>query len=223
MSDADGEAPARDWPLFGLRLRCGSTILRLVRERDLPQLAAVQPLDFEHDPRVEALPGQDVDEHRRRLVYQGYWHSLGTWSPSSWCLDFAVEHGGSVVGVQSLEGEHFLELRTVDSTSWLVHDVRGRGVGIAMRSAVLGLAFDHLGATAAVTSARIDNAASLGVSRHLGYRDNGVSLSASGAGPVQLVHMRLTADDWRATARGRQVTVRGLDACLPWFGITSQV
>jgi len=126
-----------------------------------------------------------------------------------------------VVGVQSLEGEHFLELRTVDSTSWLVHDVRGRGVGIAMRSAVLGLAFDHLGAMAAVTSARTDNAASLGVSRHLGYRDNGVSLSASGAGPVQLVHMRLTADDWQATSGRWQVTVRGLAACLPWFGITS--
>jgi len=90
-----------------------------------------------------------------------------------------------------------------------------------MRTAVLGLAFDHLGAMAAVTSARTDNAASLGVSRHLGYRDNGVSLSASGAGPVQLVHMRLTADDWQATAGRRQVTVRGLAACLPWFGITS--
>jgi hypothetical protein len=33
--------------------------------------------------------------------------------------------------------------------------------------------------------------------------------------------MRLTADDWQATAGPRQVTVHGLDACLPWFGITS--
>jgi RimJ/RimL family protein N-acetyltransferase len=208
-----------DWPLLALRLVCGSVTLRPVRDHDLPQLAAVQPPDYEHDPRIETLPGQGVDQHRRRLVYQGYWRSMGTWSPSSWRLDFVVEHDGSLVGVQSLEGEDFPTLRTVDSTSWLVGAVRGRGVGIAMRTAVLGLAFDHLGALAAVTSARTDNAASLGVSRHLGYRDNGVSLSASSTGLVELEHMRLTAKAWQASTRGRQVTVHGLDACLPWFGI----
>lgn len=215
------DALSSDWPLLALRLECGSVTLRPVRDNDLPQLAAVQPPDYEHDPRVETLPGQDADEHRRRLVYQRYWHCMGTWSPSSWCLDSVVEHDGSLVGVQSLEAASFLTLRTVDSTSWLVSAVRGRGVGIAMRTAVLGLAFDHLGALAAVTSARTDNAASLGVSRHLGYRDNGVSLSASNTGLVELEHMRLTARDWQATDHGRQVTVRGLDACLPWFGITS--
>jgi RimJ/RimL family protein N-acetyltransferase len=207
------------WPLFGLRLRCGDLTLRPVRERDLAHLAAIQPDDYEHDPRAEVLPAMDVRRHRTRLVHQEYWRSMGTWSPSSWCLCFAVEHDGAVVGVQSLESDDFLALRTVDSGSWLVHESRGRGLGVAMRTAVLGVAFDHLGARAAVTSARRDNSASLGVSRHLGYRDNGVSLNASGTGVVELVHLRLTVEEWRASGRGAEVEVAGLEPCLPWFGL----
>jgi RimJ/RimL family protein N-acetyltransferase len=155
------------------------------------------------------------------MVYQQYWRSWGTWSPSSWCLNFVVELDGVVVGVQSLEAEDFLALRTVDSSSWLVHAARGRGVGVAMRMAVLGLAFGHLEAQAAVSSARTENGASLGVSRHLGYRANGVSLNASGHGLVELQHMRLTAEDWLASGRGSHVLVTGLEPCLPWFGVTT--
>lgn len=222
MSDPLNDIPAVHWPLFGLRLRCDDVLLRLVRERDLPRLAALQPPDYEHDPSAEVFPGEDPAEHRRRLVYQGYWRSLGTWSPSSWCLDFAVEHEGALVGAQSLEADDFLNLRTVDSGSWLVGAARGRGIGIAMRTAVLALAFDHLGARAAVTSARTDNDASLGVSRHVGYRNNGVSLHSSGRGLVELAHMRLTAEEWRASKAGNRVTVSDLGSCLPWFGASLQ-
>ena len=218
MSEPPNDVSVEHWPLFGLRLRCDDVLLRPVQERDLPRLAAIQPPDYEHDPSAEAFPGEDLAQHRRRLVYQGYWRSFGTWSPSSWCLDFAVEHDGALVGVQSLEADDFLDLRTVDSGSWLVTSARGRGVGIAMRTAVLSLAFDHLDALAAVTSARTDNAASLGVSRHVGYRDNGVSLNRSGRALVELAHMRLTVDEWRSSRAGERVTVSGLDPCLPWFG-----
>ncbi len=218
MSDPLDDIPVAHWPLFGLRLDCNDVHLRPVRERDLPRLAALHPLDHEHDPSAGSFPGEDLAEHRRRLVYQGYWRALGTWSPTSWCLDFAVEHEGALVGVQSLEADEFLDLRTVDSGSWLVGSARGRGVGIAMRTAVLALAFDHLGALAAVTSARADNAASLGVSRHVGYRDNGVGLSRSVRGLVELAHLRMTAEEWRASGAGNRVTVSGLDPCLPWFG-----
>ena len=62
--------------------------------------------------------------------------STWTWSPSSWLLDFAVIYDGAVVGVQTLEADRFPTLRTVDSGSWLVMSVRGRGVGVAMRMAV---------------------------------------------------------------------------------------
>lgn len=215
--------PVVHWPLFDLRLGCDGVVLRLVRERDLPRLAILQPPDYEHDPSAEVFPGENPADHRRRLVYQSYWRSLGTWSPSSWCLDFAVEHEGALVGVQSLEANDFLDLRTVDSGSWLVGSARGFGIGIAMRTAVLALAFNHLGALAAVTSARMDNAASLGVSRRIGYRDNGVSLNSSGRGLAELLHMRLTAEEWRASGSENRVTVSGLELCLPWFGASLQV
>jgi hypothetical protein len=180
-------------------------------------LAALQPDDYEHDPGVERFGVHDLAQHRRRLVYQGYWRSVGNWSPESWRLDFIVECGGEVVGVQSLEAEHFPSVRTVDSGSWLVKAARGLGVGVAMRRAVLGLAFDHLGALAAVSSAWSDNAASLGVSRRLGYEDNGVSLNAGARGLCELRHMRLTRERWQVSGLGSQVKMTKVRPCLPWF------
>ena len=105
-----------------------------------------------------------------------------------------------MVGLQALEGEQFPLLRTVDSYSWLATRVRGRGLATSMRTGVLALAFDHLGAEVAVSSAEPDNAPSLAVSRRLGYADNGVSRSNGPRGPIDLQHVRLTARD---LARGR--------------------
>jgi RimJ/RimL family protein N-acetyltransferase len=211
-----GKDGAVDWPLFDLRLRCRDVRLRAVRESDLSHLGAVLPGDVGHDPRLELLPSLSDAENERRLFYQGYWQALGTWSPSSWTLHMAVEYDGELVGVQTLEGEDFPRLRTVDSASWLVPAVRGRGVGVAMRIAVLGLAFDHLGAVAAITSATVDNAASLGVSRRIGYTDNGIGLIVETGGVATLQHLRLTADRWQ---HGAEVTVDAFPPCRPWFGL----
>jgi RimJ/RimL family protein N-acetyltransferase len=207
------------WPLFDLRLCCRGVVLRPAREADLPRLAAIQPDDYEHDPHAELLPDLDLRQNRARLCYQSYWRSVGTWSPSSWSLEFAVESGGVVVGVQSVAASQFPVLRTVETGSWLVQAVRGRGIGVAMRLAVLGLAFDHLGARAALTSAVVGNAASLGVSRRIGYADNGVSLTDSAHSVVELVHLRLTAAQWQAAGHGAEVTVTGFEPCRPWFGL----
>ncbi len=217
--DGPTDGVERGWPVLNLRLRVGETALRHVRERDLPHLAEILPDDYEHDPGAEPFLTHDVAEHRRRLLYQGYWRSVGNWSPASWCLDFMVEHRGEVVGVQSLEAEQFLSVRTVDSGSWLATTARGRGIGVAMRRAVLALAFDHLGACAAVSSARADNAASLGVSRRLGYTDNGVSLNAGVRGLGELQHMRLTRQAWDASGLGHEAQIAGVRSCLPWFGL----
>lgn len=211
-----------DWPLFDVRLEHGDVSLRPVREVDLPLLAALQPDDYEHDPRAETFAGLDAAQHRARLVHQDYWRSLGTWSPDAWSLAFLVEHDGAPVGMQSLEAEGFGTARTVDSGSWLVPAARGRGIGGAMREAVLALAFDHLGALAAITSARRDNAASLGVSRSLGYVDDGVRPNPAGDKHPDLQHLRLDVAAWRASGRGRQVRVVALTPCLAWFGLAPE-
>lgn len=205
-----------EWPFFDLRISCGEMLLRGVTDADLDPLLDVLPGDLEHDPRLEPFlePGAD----RRRILTAEIWRHRGTWSPASWCLDLAVEVEGRVVGLQALEGDEFPLLRTVDSFSWLATAVRGRGLATSMRTGVLALAFEHLGALAAVSSAEISNAPSLAVSRRLGYADNGVSRTNSPTGVIELQHLRLTREAWPAS--DHHVEVDGVDACLPWFGLS---
>jgi RimJ/RimL family protein N-acetyltransferase len=205
-----------EWPFYDLRLVCGEVVLRGVTDADLDPLVAALPDDLEQDPRHRGFLDPAAD--RRRILAAEVWTHRGTWKPDAWCLDLAVEVDGRVVGVQALEGEDFPSLRTVDSFSWLATDVRGRGLATAMRTAVLALAFDHLDAMAAVSSAEPGNAPSLAVSRRLGYADNGVSRTRSPTGVIELHHVRLVAETWRAG--GHRVAVRGFEACRPWFGLS---
>jgi len=205
-----------EWPFYDLRLVCGEVVLRGVTDADLDPLVAALPDDLEQDPRHRAFLDPAAD--RRRILAAEVWTHRGTWQPDAWCLDLAVEVDGRVVGLQALEGEDFPTLRTVDSFSWLATDVRGRGLATAMRTAVLAVAFDHLDAVAAVSSAEPGNAPSLAVSRRLGYADNGVSRTRSPTGVIELQHVRLLAETWRRG--GHSVGVSGFEACRPWFGLS---
>jgi RimJ/RimL family protein N-acetyltransferase len=207
------------WPLFGIELSVGDVVLNPLREADIGPLADIYPDDAEHDPGASLWSDMDLPANRKRLVVQGYWRNWGNWSPSSWCLAFRVFYRGRVVGTQSLEANLFRELRTVDSGSWLVIDARGHGVGTAMRTAILGLAFDHLGAEVAITASRTDNAPSIAVSRRLGYIENGVSRVISPTGPCELLHFRLDRNTWIASGKGAEVSARGLEGCSSYFGV----
>lgn len=209
----------RYWPLVDLRIRSADLVLRPLTEPDLELLADVMPLDVELDPSATRFPIAEVRTQRGVTTYQSYWKGLGAWSPDRWRLKFAVEFESKLVGVQELEADDFLQLRTVDSSSFLLADARGRGWGKQMRIAVLALAFDHLGAEVAITSAYEDNYASLGVSRSIGYRDNGVSRIRRGDGVSTLVHLRLTHDQWSERGLADQIVVSDLVSCLPLFGL----
>ena len=209
------------WPLLDLRITVGELELRPLVEDDLAEVVRVLPADLELDPHATRFAVPE-SVHRAVVVHMEYWRSYGTWKVDAWRFHLAVRRDGELLGLQELEGNDFPTLRTVDTSSWLVPEVRGSGLGKAMRRAVLSLAFDHLGALAAVTSAWHDNRASLGVSRSLGYRPNGESFMAREDPDERvdtLVHLRLTADDWAASGGSRGVTVEGVDGCRPWFGI----
>ncbi|HET7399228.1 MAG TPA: GNAT family protein [Intrasporangium sp.] len=213
------DALATIWPLRGLRLRTAQLRLQVMTEADLATLCALLPDDVGQDPAATRYAALDDRANRSAVLVQSYWRAMGTWSPLEWKLPFVVRLRGEVVGVQWLEGSAFPTRRTVDSASWLVPAVRGRGVGRQMRQAVLALAFGPLGARAAVSSAVLGNAASLGVSHALGYRD--VGTAPLGDGPEVLQLLRLERSDWLARRAGEGVAVEGAEVCLPLFGLGS--
>ncbi len=68
---------------------------------------------------------------------------------------------------------HFPTLRVFETGSWLGRRFQGHGIGTRMRQAMCTLAFDHLGFEEVTSAAFLDNPASLGVSRKVGYVPNG--------------------------------------------------
>lgn len=207
------------WPLFGIEIAVGDVMLRPLRETDIASLVEMYPEDSEHDPGAQLWGDMNLTANRKRLFVQGYWKNWANWSPDSWCLNFRVSHCGEVVGVQSLEADKFPNLRTVDSSSWLVPEARGLGIGTAMRTAILTLAFDHLGAEVAISASHTDNTAAHTVSRRLGYIENGLSRVQSPTGSCELLHLRLDRDTWAASRHGTKATVRGLENCGTYFGV----
>jgi RimJ/RimL family protein N-acetyltransferase len=197
------------WPLHSLSLTTPDLELRVIDEATAVELAAVAPDDLAYNPKIPSL-GHDV--------LQNYWRSMGQWRVDDWVLPFVVLRGGEPLGVQALEGKDFLVRRVVDSYSWLVRAARGQGVGKQMRTAILELAFSGLGARHAISEAYEDNTASLSVSRALGYKDNGVTVERRDGGEdtVWSQHLLLSAEAWRPAW---DVTISGLEPCLPLFGL----
>jgi RimJ/RimL family protein N-acetyltransferase len=210
----------RWWPLAGLRLRTPRLELRLPTEGDLDDLAALAALGV-HDPLVQpfSFPWTDVSPvERARSTLQYQWTQWGLWKPEKWALELAVLRDGTVVGIQSMTAENFAVLREVHTGSWLGLAHHGQGIGTEMRAAILHLAFAGLSAQHAVSAAFSDNPASLGVSRKLGYRDDGIEHQVNRGRPAVVKRLRLDLAAWEATA-SVPVTIEGLAPCLPMFGL----
>ena len=205
--------------MFDIRLTTPDLVLRHLTEADLGTLGAILPDDVELNPASTSYPGLDPVRNRGVVVHQDYWRARGTWRPDSWELTFGVFRDRELLGYQGLEGDDFATLRTVDSSSFLVAAARGLGLGKQMRAAVLALAFGPLDARYAITSAWRDNHASLGVSRALGYVDNGITAHRRGDAAGEMAHLRLTRARWLSSGWAEAVSVDGVDGCLPFFGL----
>jgi RimJ/RimL family protein N-acetyltransferase len=212
------------WPLFDLRLTTTDLVLRPLTEADLDTLVRGLPTDLEQNPAFPHYADAKPAEARGTVAYQEHWTALGSWRTDAWRLNFAVVLGHddgdqTLIGTQELEGNDFVALRTVDTSSLLFERFRGRGLGKQMRRAVLALAFGPLEAAAAITSAWHDNQASLGVSRALGYVDNGVETHRRGDSVDTMVHLRLTRAAWLTDVSSYEVRIENFDACRPYFGL----
>jgi RimJ/RimL family protein N-acetyltransferase len=223
------------WPLTDLRLRLAivaadgtnsSIELRLPDARDLAALAALAEAGV-HDPAVQpfGVPWTDVGPaERARSVLQFHWRCLGSWSPQDWTLNLVVVRDGVAVGTQGVSATDFAIVREVGTGSWLGRQYQGQGTGTAMRAAVLALAFDGLGARYAVSDAFTDNLASLGVSRKLGYADDGMQRRAVRGRAAESRRLRIDREAWQAAGGTLglgfgEVAIEGLEPCLPLFGL----
>ncbi|WP_371623583.1 GNAT family N-acetyltransferase [Streptomyces sp. NBC_01116] len=208
------------WPLYGLRLRTPRLELRLPGLGLLDELSSAAAHGV-HDPDRMPFSVPWTDGTPDEVGRAAFQHLLGTvagWSAQDWTLGLAVLHEGKAIGRQDLMGRRFGVRREAETGSWLGLPYQGQGFGTEMRAAVLHLAFAGLGARYAVSAAMTDNPGSLGVSRRLGYTDDGLQTEVVRGVPVDLRRLRLDRARWEAHRRV-DVSVEGLDACRAQFGI----
>ena len=209
------------WPLSGLSLRTRRLELRWPTLGDLDALGSLAA-EGVHDPAVQPfmVPWTDVPAaERAQGTLQFHWSQWGSWTPSDWSLNLVVDLDGTIVGTQGIGGKDFAVLGEVHTGSWVGQKHHGQGIGTEMRAAVLYLAFEGLHARYACSAAFEDNAASLAVSRKLGYADDGIEFHVVRGRPVRTRRLRLDRDAW-AARQSVPVEINGLEPCLPSFGLT---
>ncbi|HET7182525.1 MAG TPA: GNAT family protein [Candidatus Limnocylindrales bacterium] len=207
------------WPLYDLRVRTGELELRYPTEAELPAFADI--IEAGLHPKTEMPFGMawtDAPTAERNVSsYQWWVGTRGRWAVDSWVLTLGVWERGVPVGFQDVRADRFPVFRTVHTGSWLGMEHQGHGIGKLMRQAVLGLAFDHLGARFAETSAFLDNHASNNVSIAVGYEKNGFGELAPHGVPRPTQNFRMTPEGWRSRPRPT-ITVEGLEGCAHMFG-----
>ena len=213
------------WPLFDLELRTPNLVLRPPRDDDFEGLMDAIDAGI-HDPEVMPFSIPWTDEppiSRRRGTAQFLWRQRANWSRDDWHLPFAVLEGGvRPIGLQGIFAKRFPILREVQTGSWLSQPYQGQGFGKEMRAAVLQLAFEALGAVVARSGAFVDNLSSIGVSKALGYRENGRCREAPRGDAKVMVNFELTSDEWLTRSNDLpRAEILGLEASMPIFELSS--
>ena len=150
-----------------------------------------------------------------------FWRSRAETTPQSWSIHLAVLVDGEVVGVQDLFSKsHFAVSKMFETGSWLGLRFQGRGIGTEMRAAALHLGFAGLGAEVAETGCWEDNPSSENVTRKLGYVDNGWHVGDREGQAVRMKRFVMERGHWE-TIRRDDITVEGLEPCLPLLGLDS--
>ena len=208
------------WPLFDLELRTPRLILRYLdddRAAALMDLAATGV----HDPASMPFSVPWTRHEPPYLQQQGmqhFWSMRAGLTPAEWTIQLAVYEDDRLVGLQGVGGTGYLVTRTVETGSWLALAEQGRGIGKEMRAAVLHLAFAGLGAERAITSAFVDNPRSIGVTRALGYVDNGWSVDDREGKPIKHLRFVMERADWE-TRRRDDIEILNLEPCLRLLGL----
>lgn len=208
------------WSLAQLKLATARLELRVPNDDELSELAQVAANGV-HEPGAQPFltPWTDLPPRERALhVMQQHWSRRGAWRVEDWALEMGVFRGDQPVGMVTLKARNFPLLREVKTESWLGREFHRQGIGTEARTALLSLAFEGLGAVAALTEVFQDNVGSQGVSRRLGYRHDGISRDVLAGRAVVSDRLRLDASDWIPTDPANLV-VTGLAKARPFFSI----
>ncbi|PWH07298.1 N-acetyltransferase [Brachybacterium endophyticum] len=201
-------------PPFALRVRSGALTMRMLRDEDMPEYAALlrRPVFAVPDaPHVFPWYARD-EEERVREALRFQWRLRSELHPEKWTLPFGIWVDGRLVGCQDLGATAFAVRRVVTSGSWLTLDQQGRGYGSLMRRTVLALAFDHLGAVRAESAAVVGNARSYGVSHACGYEHNGTEVIEQAGRAIE--HQRFVVTPATFRRGDAEVQVEGLTPAL---------
>jgi RimJ/RimL family protein N-acetyltransferase len=207
------------WPFFDLRIRTPRLELRLPTDEDLEEVVTLVAGGIHPPDQMPfSIPWTQLEPPElQRGALQHHWRVRAELTPEHWSLPFGVFEDGRMIGHQDIEANGFAVRRVVETGSWLGQPYQGRGAGREMRAAVLHLAFAGLGAERAETEAFVDNPASLGVTRSLGYAPNGEAVFDRQGTAVRMLRFVLTRDAWQEHRRD-DIEITGLDPCRPLLG-----
>lgn len=209
------------WPFYDLTVHSPRLELRYVDDQLAVELALLAAKGI-HEPG--AMPflapwSLEPSPQIERNTLRSFWRRRAELTPAAWTLSLAAVVDGSAVGLTMISAAEFPTLRQFRTGSWLGREHQGQGFGKEMRLASLHLGFLGLDAEIATTAAFDDNGPSLGVTRSLGYEEDGVSLLARGDQAARSLNFRMTRDHFLSRVRRSDVTLHGVDACLPLLGL----
>lgn len=210
------------WPLFDVEVRTPRITMRYLDDRLAVELAGLAAQGIhEPDQMPFVHPWTDAtspDLERDALRF--YWKSRAESTPGSWHLIFAVLEGDRVVGTSSLIATDFPVLRSFETGSWVGRSHQGRGLGTELRIASLHLGFLGLHAEQATTRAYTDNAASLAVTRKLGYQPNGFERHTRRHVTAETIGFRMDRSGFSEHVLRQDVEVIGATAACELLAIT---
>ncbi len=208
------------WPPAAVVVRTPRVELRWPSTDDLLALADLAEAGIHGDDMMPFLTPwtRATPVERARSVLLWNWRRAGEWDRAHWAWNAVTVVGGEVVGTQGVEAQHYSVTRTAETGSYLGRRYQGQGIGKEMRAAILHLLFAGLDAARATTGAFEDNAASLGVTRALGYRPCGDRLVASEGRSRRELLFAMDRADWEARRRD-DIELEGVEAARSFFGL----
>lgn len=189
---------AGTFPPFGLELRCGDVTLAGTTPDHVPDLIAAAkegvydlssglPMPFLTD--WPSLPDQALNQ------WQHVWRNWGSFTKDKWMLKLSIIVDGRAIGCQDIKNQgDFLATRTLTTGSWMCLSHQSRGIGTRVRQMAAMFCFDYLGADEITSGYLEGNLKSAGVSRKVGYVDNGERRLVDGDGYRVERFVRLTPD-----------------------------